>query len=123
MPASQNDVSVYRNLLFMSSESTNSRADCKFGGFTEAGPSKDRVRGIRIFDITDVKNPRLVTSVQNCRGSHTHTVLEDPADKENIYIYISGSSACGRRKKCRLVADAVDPEHVAASASKSSRSR
>jgi hypothetical protein len=31
-PASQNDVSVYRNLLFMSSEATNSRADCGFEG-------------------------------------------------------------------------------------------
>jgi hypothetical protein len=109
-PASQNDVSVYRNLLFMSSEATNSRADCKFGGFTEAGPSKERVRGIRIFDITDVKNPKLVTSVQNCRGSHTHTVLEDPADKENIYIYISGSSGVRPAEEMPgCVADATDP--------------
>jgi len=109
-PASQNDVSVYRNLLFMSSEATNSRADCKFGGFTEAGPSRDRVRGIRIFDITDVKNPKLVTSVQNCRGSHTHTVLEDPADKQNIYIYISGSSGVRPAEEVPgCVADANDP--------------
>jgi hypothetical protein len=91
-PASQNDVSVYRNLLFMSSEATNSRADCKFGGFTEPGAQRDRVRGVRIFDITNIAQPRLVTSVQNCRGSHTHSVLEDPNDKENIYIYISGSA-------------------------------
>ena len=33
-PASQNDVSVYKNLLFMSSEATNSRSDCGFGGRT-----------------------------------------------------------------------------------------
>jgi LVIVD repeat-containing protein len=90
-PASQNDVSVYKNLLFMSSEAGNSRVDCKFGGVPDP-ISKERVRGIRIFDITDVKNPKLMTSVQNCRGSHTHTVLEDPKDKENVYIYISGSS-------------------------------
>jgi hypothetical protein len=109
-PASQNDVSVYRNLLFMSSEATNSRADCKFGGFTEAGPQRDRVRGIRIFDITDVKNPKLVTSVQNCRGSHTHTVLEDPADKQNIYIYISGSAGVRPAEEVPgCVADATDP--------------
>src|SRR4029453_8922533 len=72
-PASQNDVSVFRNLLFMSSEATNSRQDCQFGGVPER-ISENRVRGIRIFDITDVKNPKLVTSVQTCRGSHTHTV-------------------------------------------------
>ena len=109
-PASQNDVSVYRNLLFMSSEATASRADCKFGGFTDNTPNKERVRGIRIFDITDVKNPKLVTSVQNCRGSHTHTVLEDPADKQNIYIYISGSSGIRPPEEMPgCVADGLDP--------------
>ena len=73
-PASQNDVSVYRNLLFMSSEATNSRQDCKFGGIPDP-VSEDRVRGIRIFDISDVARPKLVTNVQTCRGSHTHTVV------------------------------------------------
>ncbi|MBI4474197.1 MAG: hypothetical protein HY646_16115 [Acidobacteria bacterium] len=90
-PASQNDVSVYGTLLFMSSEATNSRVDCKFGGIPEPA-SEDRVRGIRIFDIKDPKNPKLVTSVQTCRGSHTHTVVRQPGDKENVYIYVSGSS-------------------------------
>jgi hypothetical protein len=90
-PASQNDVSVYKHLVFMSSESGSSRSDCGFGGVPEP-ISKERVRGIRIFDITDVKNPKLVTSVQTCRGSHTHTVVASPNDKENVYIYVSGTS-------------------------------
>ena len=90
-PASQNDVSVYKDLLFMSSEATNSRADCTFGNIPEP-VSKDRVRGIRIFDISSVGQPKLVKSVQTCRGSHTHTVVEQPGDKDNIYIYVSGSS-------------------------------
>jgi len=90
-PASQNDVSVYRNLLFMSSESTNSRQDCKFGGIPEP-VSEDRVRGIRIFDISDVARPKLVTNVQTCRGSHTHTVVTRAGDRDNVYIYVSGSA-------------------------------
>jgi hypothetical protein len=90
-PASQNDVSVYKNLLFMSSESTTSRQDCADGGAPGA-VNKERVRGIRIFDISDITKPKLLRSVETCRGSHTHTVVEDPKDKENIYIYISGSS-------------------------------
>ena len=90
-PASQNDVSVYKNLLFMSSESPNSRTDCGFGGVPDP-VSKVRVRGIRVFDITDVKNPKLVTSVQTCRGSHTHTVVTQPGDNDNVYIYVSGTS-------------------------------
>src|SRR6185437_10611074 len=90
-PASQNDVSVYRNLLFMSSESTNSRADCGFGGVPDP-VSKARVRGIRIFDISNVKHPKLVSTVQTCRGSHTHTVVTQPGDNDNVYIYVSGTA-------------------------------
>ena len=51
-----------------------------------------RVRGIRIFDVTDMANPKYVGNVQTCRGSHTHTVVEDPKDKENVYVYVSGSA-------------------------------
>jgi LVIVD repeat len=91
-PASQNDVSVYKNLLFMSSEAVNSRADCGFGGVPDP-VSKDRVRGIRVFDIADPKKPKLVSNVQTCRGSHTHTIVTQPGDTENVYIYVSGTSA------------------------------
>jgi hypothetical protein len=90
-PASQNDVSVYRNLLFMSSEATNSRADCGFEGVPEP-VSKLRVRGIRVFDIADVKHPKLVTTVQTCRGSHTHTVVPKLGDDQNVFIYVSGTA-------------------------------
>ena len=90
-PASQNDVSVYRNLLFMSSEATNSRSDCGFDGVPEP-VSKLRVRGIRVFDISDVRRPKLVTTVQTCRGSHTHTVVTKLGDDANVFIYVSGTA-------------------------------
>ena len=53
--------------------------------------SPERFRGVRIFDITDLANPKQVAAVQSCRGSHTHTLVIDPKDKENVYIYISGT--------------------------------
>ncbi|MEJ7809566.1 MAG: hypothetical protein WKG32_04030 [Gemmatimonadaceae bacterium] len=90
-PASQSDVSVYKNLLFISGEGLTGRIDCGGQGVPEV-VSKDRLRGVRIFDITDIANPKNVGNVQTCRGSHTHTVLADPKDTENVYIYISGSS-------------------------------
>jgi hypothetical protein len=90
-PASQSDVSVYRNLLFVSSEANSGRVDCGGQGVKEA-VSAVRLRGIRIFDITDIANPKNVANVQTCRGSHTHTVLVDPKDKDNVYVYISGSA-------------------------------
>ncbi len=90
-PASQNDISVYRNLMFMSAEANNGRTDCMPGGVRDT-VSALRMRGVRVFDISDIKAPKLLANVQTCRGSHTHTVLEDPKDKANVYIYVSGSS-------------------------------
>jgi len=89
-PASQNDVSVYGNLLFVSVESNNSTLDCK--QMTLDTVDARRMRGVRIFDITDIRSPKLVTNVQTCRGSHTHTLVEDPRDRGNVYVYVSGSS-------------------------------
>ncbi|HET6777411.1 MAG TPA: hypothetical protein VFH26_00840 [Gemmatimonadales bacterium] len=90
-PASQSDVSVYKNLLFVSGENLSARLDCGTQG-VEDTVSSERLRGIRIFDISDITKPRNVGNVQTCRGSHTHTVLVDPKDSENVYVYISGSS-------------------------------
>ena len=90
-PASQSDVSVYKNLLFISGEGLSGRLDCGDQGVRDT-VSRDRLRGLRIFDISDIRNPKNVGNVQTCRGSHTHTVLVDPKDTENVYVYISGSS-------------------------------
>ena len=105
-PGGQGDVSVYKNLLFMSVEQPNGRLDCSPQGFPPEPPpaagqenqptlpaaQKDRFRGVRIFDISDIKNPKQVAAVQTCRGSHTHTLVVDPNDKNNVYIYVSGTS-------------------------------
>ncbi len=114
-PGGQGDVSIYKNLLFMSAEAMNGRIDCGTQGIplpegykpppppppTANGgrgprnpppPSPDRFRGVRIFDISDFAHPKQVAAVQSCRGSHTHTLVIDPKDKENIYVYISGTS-------------------------------
>ncbi|HVZ78676.1 MAG TPA: hypothetical protein VG818_11905 [Gemmatimonadaceae bacterium] len=90
-PASQSDVSVYKNLLFVSGEGLSGRIDCSGEGVKDT-VSKVRLRGLRIFDISDIHNPRYVANVQTCRGSHTHTVLVDPKDPNNAYVYISGSA-------------------------------
>ena len=106
-PGGQGDLSVYKNLMFMSVEMPNGRLDCGTQGFPPepAAPAgqtgeerkppaaqKDRFRGVRIFDITDLKNPKQVAAVQTCRGSHTHTLVVDPNDKDNVFIYVSGTS-------------------------------
>jgi hypothetical protein len=90
-PASQSDVSIYGNLLFVSGEGLGGRLDCGSQGVPDS-VSTERLRGIRIFDATDIANPRYIANVQTCRGSHTHTVVSDPNDASNVYIYVSGSS-------------------------------
>jgi hypothetical protein len=105
-PGGQGDVSVYKNLMFMSVEMPNGRLDCGTQGFPpnpsppggqEDNPpppaaQKDRFRGVRVFDIADIRNPKQLAAVQTCRGSHTHTLVVDPKDKQNVYIYVSGTS-------------------------------
>ncbi|OLE59112.1 MAG: hypothetical protein AUG74_16925, partial [Bacteroidetes bacterium 13_1_20CM_4_60_6] len=90
-PASQSDVSVYKNLLFVSGEGLGGRIDCSTEGVKDT-VSKVRLRGIRVFDISDITTPKYIGNVQTCRGSHTHTVVVDPKDTANVYLYISGSA-------------------------------
>ncbi len=99
-PGGQGDVSVYKNLMFMSVESPSGRLDCGDQGFPRNPDGqrglpvaqKDRFRGVRIFDISDIRTPKQIGAVQTCRGSHTHTLVVDPKDKKNVYIYVSGTS-------------------------------
>ncbi len=94
-PGGQGDVSVYKNLLFMSVEMPNGRLDCGTQGFPAEPPPpppapggrtesvvcqprrRDRFRGVRIFDISDIQNPKQVAGgAQTCRGSHyAYTIL------------------------------------------------
>ena len=89
-PGGQGDVSVHGNLLVMSVEQTRGRLDCGTQGVQPA-VSAERFRGVRIFDITDVKKPKQVAAVQTCRGSHTHTLVTNPKDTANLYVYGSGT--------------------------------
>jgi len=90
-PGGQGDLSVYGNLMFMSVEAGNGRVDCGTQGVATA-VSAERFRGVRIFDITDLDKPKQIAAVQTCRGSHTHTLVIDPDDTANIYIYGSGTA-------------------------------
>ena len=110
-PASQSDVSVYGNLLFTSGEDLSARLDCGAQGVQDT-VSSERLRGLRIFDISDIHHPRNVGNVQTCRGSHTHSLYVDPKDSANVYVYISGSSAVrspGELAGCTAAMPSQDP--------------
>jgi hypothetical protein len=90
-PGGQGDVSVYGNLLFVSTEGLSGRIDCGAQGVMDT-VSADRMRGVRIYDISDIDHPKQVAAVQTCRGSHTNTVVPDPVDKNVVYVYVQGIS-------------------------------
>ena len=91
-PGGQGDVSVIGDLLIMSVEQTRGRLDCGLQGVAEP-VSQERFRGLRIFDISDMRRPRQVAAVQTCRGSHTHTLVGDPDGEGNVYVYGSGTAS------------------------------
>lgn len=90
-PGGQGDVSLVGNLLIMSVQESRGRLDCGLQGVPEP-TSTERVQGIRIFDVSDFRMPVQVGAVQTCRGSHTHTLVSNPDDDDNVYVYVSGTS-------------------------------
>ena len=72
---SQGDPSIYGNLLFISAEGAGNRNDCGSGGVQDP---KDHMAGVRIFDVSNPRAPKLVKNVQTCKGSHTHTIVPSP---------------------------------------------
>jgi hypothetical protein len=97
-PGGQGDVSVYGTLLFMSVEQGRGRLDCGTQGH-QMEVSAERFRGVRIFDISDIRRPRQVAAVQSCRGSHTHTLVPDPHDPSSLYVYASGTAPVRQAKE------------------------
>jgi hypothetical protein len=92
-PGGQHDPTVIGDLLFISVESAAARVDCgDEGAGPLSEPNPDRFRGIRIFDISDLDDPKQVGMVQTCRGSHTHRLVEDLDDPSRVYIYNNGTA-------------------------------
>ena len=88
-PGGQGDLSVYGNLLFMSVEENRGKKDCSL---TPAATADTRMRGVRIFDISNIEAPVQVAQVQTCRGSHTHTLVEGKDSPDSVYIYVQGTA-------------------------------
>jgi hypothetical protein len=92
-PGGQGDVNVYGDLAFTSVEGTNGRVDCENGTTSGGVADPDRMRGVRIWDISDISSPQQVATIQLCRGSHTNRLVEDPNDPDHVYIYNNGTSS------------------------------
>ena len=102
---SQGDPTIIGNLLFVSAEGGGNRNDCAKGGVKD--PKTEHMAGVRIYDVSNPRMPRLIKNVQTCKGSHTHTVIPSPTDKNTVYIYVSGSQ--GARKAMEGCVEGTDP--------------
>jgi len=106
---SQGDPSIVGNLLFVSAEGAGNRNDCGNSGVQDP---KDHFAGVRIYDVSNPKAPKLVKNVQTCKGSHTHTVVPSPKSPNIIYIYVSGQSNARPETElagCKNGTDPADP--------------
>jgi hypothetical protein len=89
-PGGQGDVSVHGDILVMSAQESRGRLDCGLEGVADS-ISAERLMGIRVFDISELGRPRQVAALQACRGSHTHSLVTDPDDPDNVYVFIQGT--------------------------------
>ncbi|MGW4746402.1 LVIVD repeat-containing protein [Streptomyces sp. NPDC004290] len=101
-PGSQNDISVSGNLLFLSTDS--SRSDNSCASTTQPASVKESWEGMKIFDISDIANPKYVAAVETACGSHTHTIL--PKGK-NVYVYVSSYSPNAAFPDCQPPHDGI----------------
>ncbi len=105
----QADPSIYGNLLFVSAEGAGNRIDCKKGGVKDPA---DHMEGVRIYDVSNPRAPKLIKNVQTCKGSHTHTIVPDPNDKGVIYLYVSGSQGARPATELAGCNNGTDPADV-----------
>jgi hypothetical protein len=97
----------------MSVEQTRGRVDCGRQGVDE-DVSAERFRGLRIFNISNPRRPVQVGQVQTCRGSHTHSVVSDPAARDSVIVYVSGTSSIRDEKELKgCVGDVPGDERTA----------
>ncbi|TDC58635.1 hypothetical protein E1281_00560 [Actinomadura sp. KC345] len=102
-PGSQNDVSIEGNLLFLSTDSSRSDDSCQ--SVSKPATDKSAWEGIKIFDISDVRNPRYVKAVETKCGSHTNTLV--PGKRGTAYIYVSSYRPDGTFPDCQPPHDLI----------------
>ncbi|MEV0429045.1 hypothetical protein [Micromonospora sp. NPDC050495] len=103
-PGSQNDISVHGNLLFLSTDSSRSDDSCSSVG--QPASVKESWEGIKIFDISNKRNPRYIKSVETACGSHTHTLVPGK-DRRTVYLYVSSYSPRAEFPDCQPPHDSI----------------
>ncbi|MGJ9414104.1 LVIVD repeat-containing protein [Aeromicrobium sp. CF4.19] len=121
-PGAQNDISVYDDLLVLSTDSSRSDDSCQSSG--QSATIKDSWEGVKVFDISDPRKPEYVSAVETPCGSHTHTLAPGPERKpgksegkgrgkgpkgkvQDLYVYVSSYSPDASFPDCQPPLDTV----------------
>jgi hypothetical protein len=88
-PGGQGDISAVGNLVIVSIDETLSDDSCQARRVAETAENWE---GIRIFDLADPRDPQYVAAVRTRCGSHTHTVVPDPASADRVFVYVNAYS-------------------------------
>jgi hypothetical protein len=94
-PGGQGDVSVYKDLAFVSLNGAQSTGSCM-----PDGKESDGKAGVRILDISNPKKPVQVSYVETDCGSHTH-VINPHSNK--VYIYNQSYPLGVQTQTCSVV--------------------
>ncbi|WP_227748325.1 carbohydrate-binding protein [Oerskovia douganii] len=108
-PGSQNDISVYGDLLVLSTDSSRSNASCDNVG--QSAVVKDSWEGVKVFDISDPTSPQYVSAVETQCGSHTHS-LAPSKDGEDLFVYVSSYSPNAAFPDCQPPHDLISVVQV-----------
>ena len=94
-PGSQGDVSVWKNLVFVSVDGPRAGPECGAPAATNdqvaAGTAWE---GVRVVDISKPARPVQIAAVPTDCGSHTHTLLPQPKRKR-LLIYVGSYPLTG----------------------------
>lgn len=96
-PASQGDISIRGDLVFISIDSASSNErETNVCNNTDDSLEKE---GVRVVDISDLRQPRQVKFIETDCGSHTHTMLPDGG---TTYLYIQSYPLGAQTPTCSV---------------------
>lgn len=108
-PGGQADLSVHRDVLVLSVDSSRSDDSCASEALSAT--NKEAWEGLRVFDISNPAKPRYVASVETPCGSHTHT-LAPSRNGKRLFVYVSSYSPSEDFPDCQPPHDLISVVEV-----------
>ncbi|MDR7383163.1 LVIVD repeat-containing protein [Promicromonospora iranensis] len=103
-PGAQNDISVYKDILVLSTDSSRSDDSCQSTPLDAT--KKEAWEGIKIWDISNPLAPEYVKSIETACGSHTHS-LAPSKNGRDVYAYVSSYSPSSAFPDCQPPHDII----------------